>query len=262
MAMKNPMFHVSSFYGSVGIGTANYTQLPAVQDGQLTRTQGNNLLAGNPSKLDLGFSSGVNLDRVRIVVPSLRDLGRPHLSPVNNAAGIPTVPNIYDPGERPLTIQAGEEFGLEAITTDAGAQNCNAIVFLTFGEQPAMVGPTFRLRGTATITGVTGGWASGQVIMDDTLTGGIFEIVGMDVISANVNAARLIFPQGGYRPGCIARDGAGDTRVPQFSMGKFGSFGQFQNFALPQLEIFAVGASASQVVYFDLVKVSSFSSLS
>ncbi len=256
MPLKRPLFHVSAFSASVPTGVAAYTQVTAVQDGQLTRTQSNNLLAGSSYKIDLGWASGTDLASLRMVVPSLRDMGKPHLSPINNASGTPTVQNIYDPGPRPLTVPAGEEFGLEAFQSNVGAQTVTALVFLRFADQPAPIGQVYRLRGTSTITNVSGSWAAGQITLDDTLTGGIFEIVGLDVIGANVVGARLVFPEGGYRPGCIARDSIGDVRVNNFSMGAFGSYGQFQNFALPQLEIFSIGAGASQTIFLDIIKVS------
>jgi hypothetical protein len=251
----NPGYHVAAYYGAVPTGTSAYTAIAGVQDGQLTRSASNNFLLPQPAKVELAAVYGTNMLRSRLIVPSLRDMGRPHIGPVDASSSTPTVQNIYDPGIRPLPTTTGEEVGIEGMTSDAGSVNVTGVLFFRFNDAPAPIGPCYRLRGTATCAGAVGSWYSSQITLEDTLPPGEFAIIGMDVVGANLGPARLIFPQGGFRPGCLTRDDVADVRLDNWSFGRFGALGSFKNFALPMLECFARGAIATQDVFLDLIRI-------
>lgn len=252
----NPGFHMAAFSGSVPTGVAAYTAVPGVQDSIINRSISGNYLMPQAGKIELAAVYGLNMLRARLSVPSLRDMGKPHLGPVDNSATTPTVQNIYDPGVRSLPVGNGEEVGIEGMTSDVGTQVVTAGMIFRFVDTPAPIGPCYRVRGTATCAGAVGSWFASQITLEDTLPPGEFAIIGMDVVGANLGPCRLIFNGGGWRPGCLPRDDTADVRLDNWSFGRFGAFGSFKNFSIPQLECFARGTIATQDVFIDLVQLS------
>lgn len=254
--MNETTFHLACFSASVPTGTTNYTDVVAISDGVLTR-QNNHLVLPVDGKIRLASALSADLQRARINVPSLRQVGRPHLAPTNSSATVPSPVNLYDPLDTPLIVPRGDEFAVEAIHGNAGAQVVNIFTWIQFGYKAIPSGQRYRIRFTSTITGSTTAWASGALTPEEVLPGGTYQVVGMDVVGANILAGRLIYPGGGYRPGCLARNAVGSIRSNVFSNGDLGCYGAFENVALPSLEIFCVGASASQECYLDLIRTSS-----
>lgn len=254
---KRPGWHTSAYYNAaVPTGVAAYTQIQAVQDGQITRSANNNLMLPADAIIALAGAWSADLQLARFNVPSLRDFGRPHIQPVNVDAANPTVPQFMNPMNYGLRVLNGEEIGIEAIHGNAGNQAVAAAVWFEFAKTQAAIGPSYRIRGTAAITNVVGGWAAGQITLDETLPAGEYDIIGLTAQGTGLTLARLIFPEGGFRPGVPCTDVAADIRTPLFSFGQFGSFGSFRNFALPQLEVFARAAGAAQIVWLDVVPMS------
>jgi hypothetical protein len=253
---KRPGWHTGAYYASVPTGTATYTQLTAVQDGQITRSAANNLMLPADARIALAMAWGQDLTLARFNVPSLRDFGKPHIQPLNPGTTNPTVLNVMNPRDYSLRVLSGEEIGVEAVHSNAGSIATMAGVWFEFNRTQAAVGPAYRIRGTAAITNVVGGWASGQITLDETLPAGEYDIIGMTVQGTGLVMGRLIFPEGGFRPGVPAADAADDVRTELFSFGNFGSFGSFRNFSLPQLEVFARAAAAAQIVWLDVCPMS------
>lgn len=250
-----PGYHTAAYFGSVPTGTSAYTAIAGVSDGQLTRSAANNYILPSAGKIELAAVYGTNMLRSRLIVPSLRDMGRPHLAPVDASGTTPTVQNIYDPGIRPLPFVSGEEIGIDGMTSDVGSVNVTGALFFRFNDTPAPIGPCYRIRGTAACAGAVGSWYSSQITLEETLPPGEFAIIGLDVVGANLGPARLIFPQGGWRPGCLTRDDVSDVRLDNWSFGRYGALGSFKNFSLPALECFARGTIATQDVFLDLVRI-------
>lgn len=254
--MVNPtFFHLAAYFSAaVTNGVANF-DLPAINDGIITRNSANHYILPDPGKLRAGAAFGATLSRTRINTPALRYIGLPYIAPINASITIPSPVNVWNPGEYGPAIPRSDEIALE--TTISGGAPEAGFGFLWFGfgrmEQPS--GQEYRIRFTGTVTGVTGAWANGSITFDSVLPAGIYAITGLDVQGTNLLAARLIFPGGGWRPGCLARNTLAQIPNTIFTDGQLGMFGQFDSVNPPNLEIIVSGANTAQEGYMDVVRI-------
>lgn len=247
-------FHLAAFRGTVTNGTAN-TAIAGVLDNILARSAANAFLAPKGSRIRVATSGGVNATRARVNTPALRAVGLPYIAPIGTGVTALSPPNLADYGEYgPMPAEA-DEISVEYTHSDAAPQIGWALMWLKFGRKEPQPGMKYRVRGTATITGVVGSWASGAITLDQTLPAGIYQIQGMDAFGANLLGARLIFTGGGWRPGVFARNTLSSVPSPIFLNESLGVFGEFDSVTTPQLEIYVEAANTAQEVYLDLVRI-------
>lgn len=255
MAFDNATYqHLAAFRGSVTNGTTN-TAIAGVQDAALAKSASGAFFAPPNGILNWGVAGGVNASRARINTPSLREVGLPYLAPLNTGITVPSPPNFPIFGDMGPAPRATDEISVESTHTDAAPQIQFALLNFRFGMQPVPTGRQYRLRFTATITGVVGSWASGAITLDQNVPAGNYAIVGLDVFGTNLIAARLIFTGGGWRPGVLARNAVGSVVDRFFTSGRLGTLGVFQNTAIPQLEVYVEAANTAQEGYIDVVKL-------
>lgn len=241
-------------YSSVVADDGVNTQVSAVVDGWLPIVN-NNFLLPEPMQLRQAFLFGEAITRARLNVPSFRVLGLPYMVPVCPGTTIPTIPAYVDLKDHELNLPLMDEIMLE--TTNVGGTSARHFGLFWLGDQDhsSVTGPVYTIRGTATITGVTGGWASGTLTLDQTLPGGRYAVVGMDALGTNLVAARLLLPGSVKRPGCLGRVSAAFDNRMTWRYGRIGTFGFFQTIAPPTLDILCLDACTAQEVYLDVVKV-------
>lgn len=252
--INKTFWHLCAYAASVTNGVTNF-DVAAVADQVFTKNSGGHFLLPEQGRLRFAYGAGTDLDRFRVNTPALRYVGLPFLNPVNITAATPSPYNIWNPGEQGPTIPVADEVAVEATQTNAAAQECQFLLGFSFGKQEIAPGPEYSIRFTATITGVDNSWASGSMTPDSTLPAGIYAINGMHAWGTNLTAARLIFPGGGWRPGCIANNTTGGIPREIFRNGELGQYGQFDSVNVPNLEILCSGANTAQTVYLDLVRV-------
>lgn len=250
-------FHLAAYRGSVTNGTTN-TAIAGVPDNILTRDASNNFLSPNGMKIKYGEAGGVNVSRSRINTASLREVALPYIDPVNTGITIQSPPNLADFGDYGPQPRAADSIAVESTHSDVAPQIMWALLWMMFGRREPTPGKEYRTRFTATITGVVGSWASGAITLDQVLPAGIYQITGMDLFGTNLIAGRLIFPGGGWRPGCLARNTVSSVPHMRFTDGSLGVYGEFNSVAMPQLEIYVEAANTSQEGYLDLVKVGDY----
>lgn len=247
-------FHLAAFRGSVTNGTTN-TAIAGVPDSILARSSANNFLAPDQTTIRAATAGGLNASRSRINTPNVRAVGLPYIAPLQTGISAQSPPNIADFGIRGPRPAAADEISVEATHTDVAAQIQFALMWLALGRREWTPGDKYRIRGTAAITGVVGAWANGAITLDQNLPAGIYQIQGMDAFGTNLLGARLIFPGGGWRPGCFARNAVASVPDPIFTDGRLGVYGEFDTVAIPQLEIYVEAANTAQEVYFDIVRL-------
>lgn len=245
--------HLAAFYSNQSAG-ASYSSLASVVDSILSRTSSSNYLLPEPAKLKWACLLGASTTRGRVNTPQFRTIGLPAIFPVERNATPSDVPNICDWFDYPLSINAADEFGVDASNDAAGAVDAYAFCFLDFGSRSAPQGPCYTLRATASITAVANTWTTGTMSFDQNLPSGEYSVIGMSAIGTNLAAARLAFAGGTYRPGVLAQTAIANHPGDYGRFGKLGLFGVFTNVNIPNLEILAVGANSSQEVYLDVVK--------
>jgi len=114
-------------------------------------------------------------------------------------------------------------------------------------------GEIFSVRATAAITLADGVWTNGNLTFSQDLPFGQYDVVGMRAESANLIAARLVFPGGRWRPGVPGANAPADVDAPQFRYGASGVLGSFNSNAPPTLDAIGVTDTAETVIL-DLIK--------
>jgi hypothetical protein len=239
------MMHMLAFSSNLAAGTA-YLQVSAVADQVFSRSS-NSFQMPIDHWLIAAFAGSADFNRARINTPSLRLQGFPQIIPANATELPGTDPNVMDLRENPLRLIREEDFRIDAIQDNAGAQNVTPVVLIS--DQV----PNYNInrnnlrwiRFTSSVTAVARGWSNlGTITLEDTLAGETYGVYGMQIEGANVIAARLQFQGQDYRPGCLGQATA-RLRNHEMFRGGLGKFGQFTTYSLPQLETLENTAGAS-----------------
>lgn len=246
-------FHLLAFTKTVG-AASNFEDVPAVTDGWATLTNGHYILQKD-MQLAAAYAQGLTITEARINTPSLRAISLPSLVPVNAAAAPGSLSPYVDFGDYDPLISAIDEIALETSNTGAGERHIAGIWMKMPSSRIATIGPVFTVRATAAITAGNLVWGEGAFTLQQTLPAGRYQVVGMDVVGANLIFARLRFPEQGPLPGVLARASFAVTPWNAWRMGRFGLFGEFQSTAPPLLQLFGSAAPTTQTLYLDLVKV-------
>lgn len=247
-------WHLAVYSGSVpNTGTNNDVAL--VTDQVLTKSN-NHAILPQDGQLICAAVIGESLNRVRLNTPAARYVGLPSIVPPIVGTTVPGNPNVVNFADGPLTIPKADEIALEFTQAGAGAETQKGLVIFSFGKRPVPSGQKYRVRGTATITGSTSAWTNGSITLDSTLPRGVYAVVGLQVVGANLFAARLVFPGASYRPGCLGQESVGLYPAPIFCDGTLGIYGEFDSVNTPALDIICLGACTAQTVYMDVVKIS------
>lgn len=248
MGMANK--HLGAYFGSIAASQTNLS-VNAVQDGILTILN-NHFIVPQAANILWALVTGTSVSRGRLNTPKFRYIGLPSLVPTNILATIASPPNVYDGRDYPMQLDPVDEIAFEVSTDASGTANVFAAMLFSFGNLAVTPGPTYRLRATAAITGATGTWANGALTFDNTLPSGHYQIVGMDVVGANLLFARLIIPGAAFRPGVFARNAVSSWKHPINEPGSVGVIGDFDSINVPNLEILCSGANSAQEVFLDV----------
>lgn len=248
------MFHMCALTTNFA-AAATDGDLNAVTDQHLTVSASNKFILPYPADILAAVALGATLSRARIVAPSLRSVNFPNIRPIIVGAAIPTRPPVSEfMQSHTPRVRLNEELNIQV--TNGAIERGTGFLWLQKQYQPPPPGPVYSARFTAAITGSAFQWDSGSITQVDTLPSGRYSVIGMSCHGANLMAARLIFPEGGPRPGVLANVQAADTDENRWRDGRYGEFGQFEQTALPLLELFKSAAGVTQELTLDLVKLS------
>ena len=247
-------FHTFAYSQTTGAAITNIA-INGVPDSILTLSTATTFLTPAQAKLVMSMTQGVTATRSRLNIPSLRYVGLPSMTPINTGAAVSSPLNIWNMLDNPIDLPKVEPISVEG--TDTAIDTISVVLWAMLNFTPVPPGKKYRVRGTAAIAGVINTWQNGTITLDQVLPQGQYALVGMDVVAANVLAARLIFAGTGYRPGCPARNSVSSVMHPAFTDGRLGCYGKFENANVPNLEILlgAGGASAAQEVFIDLIRL-------
>lgn len=246
------MWHLVAYSSSIATGVQ--TDLAAVPDTILPISNGH-IVPQQPTDILFAAAMATNIQRAFLQSPQLQFITNPFIRGVM-AGLVPTSPAqlaTYAPGG--LTIRQLEELQVQALQNAAGAQRVTALVGLSYSPNIPANGDVYTLRGSSTSAAVANAWTTISVTWANALPQGAYAVVGMQVQSANAQAARLILPGQVLRPGCMSQAGIADIAHPYFFKGYLGEWGRFNNYAMPNLEVLANAADAAHEIYLDIIKV-------
>lgn len=199
---------------------------------------------------------GTDLQRLRFVSPSLRQMTNSHVRPLQPTLVGANNPNIAAFLRKPLRIKALEELAVESVHDAGVAQRITAIAGIQWARiMPVPNGDVYTMRGTS-ITAVTANaWTTVTITWDDTLPLGTYAVVGMEYFSANAQAARLVFEDQVNRPGCVGVTDRNQRGAEIFRGGDLGVWGYFNSNRMPNVQALANAADAAADIYLDFVRV-------
>lgn len=257
------MYHICAFgKTSANLGAGVYDNLTAKTDVYLSVNQANQFYLGGQQKftdgklrVEWGFACGTTMTLARFFSGYMQRYGFPTINPINPGLTIPSAFEVSRfNGRGPKLINA-DAFNVQADSAAAEVQT--AFLGLWDGNSNLPSGEIFPLQGTCSIATTANQWTAGSISLTQTLPPGRWAITGMDVIGPTMMAARLVPPDGGPRPGCLARVTSAIFTPNQFRNGEFGTWFEFDSYALPTIELFNSAAiTATPTITLDLVKVS------
>lgn len=195
----------------------------------------------------------------RLVSPSLRRRTNLYLAPLNVAAAASVEPNspqrVVDLRRRPVPLVVGENLNVEVNSNPAAAQDQWGLVWLADGPITPVEGAIFTIRATSSTALTANVWSNVAITFQEDLPRGRYQVVGLRGESASLIACRLVFPEGGWRPGVLGADAVDDLQHEMFRYGGLGVYGEFEDTTPPTVDCLADLADATQEFYFDLIQL-------
>lgn len=267
------MFHLELFSSAIPLSGANNFQ-------QLNYFKTDNILpplnlgmqvSGTLANLMWLAGVGANLVHIRAQAPSMLPFPYPALSPNNRGLAFESPPRVWDLSSYPLPLRPTEEFDLFCTQNSGAAQTEYVACQFTDNQLiPPPAGRYFSVHWTAAVALNAGAWTQVQPIFDQALPAGFYALVGARALSASALFFRL-FPAMAplWRPGGIAVQAydqfdSHKQRGYDYLGGKIGPWGVWLSFyqnVPPQVEFFATAADAAEEGWFDLIQVSTATSI-
>lgn len=244
-------FHVAAFTESI-VQLTN-EDISALTD-DILAIQNGHLFPQMDMDLQFVAVMSPNMDRARLVSPTMRQVTLPFIRPLNVAALPATDPNVADYRDIGIHLRGLEEFALEVTTNAAGPSRVTGVVGLGGPIDPIPVGDVFTFRGTSTTAAVANAWSTLAVTFADILPAGNYAIVGGEHQSTNGQAFRLILEGQYWRPGGISVSALGNRTHWMFYKGGLGVWGRFKSTRLPIVQVLANAADAAHEIYLDIVR--------
>jgi len=249
------MFHLSGYFEDVDQAGAA-ADIAAMNDTVLF-TSGDQIRVANMASQLAGaalLSAATTLTSCTIKSPSLRNRNNFPVAPIVNADDFPSLPPMAEMFDSPIPLAVGEPLTMETNSDHAAAIEIQGFVWLSDGVQVPVKTGIFTAKLTTAIALVQGNWVNGVVTFDQGLPTGQYQVVGLRAESANLQAARLVFPGSSPRPGVPAVSTVTEEDLATFRRGNLGVWGSFDSEA--PFSIDCVGhTDTAQTFYVDLIKV-------
>ena len=247
------MFHTSA-YLAAATATANFDSTAIVDN--IMQIQNGHLVPQMDMLVVFAKLNGVTGLRGRITSPTIRQISPVFIRPIDAALLPATLTRPADWRRNPLRLKALEEVAVEVTNSAAGPNN----MYTVLGLANAPIGPipngdVFSMRGTGATTVTASLWSQCTITWADTLPNGRYAVVGLNAFGTTAIAARLIFQETPWRPGCVAGATGVVIQDEMFRNGGLGVWGAFNNYAMPNVEFLCNAADTAQEVYLDLIRI-------
>lgn len=247
------MFHTVAYRLSISDITA--TDVTPVTD-SIMLIQNGHFVPQKDMLVPFASYQAAGATRSRLITPALRQVTTPWIKPSGLAIVQGAEPHVADYRANPMLVKALEEIQFEAFQTTGGAAVVVGILGLMVGQiMPMPQGTIYTMRGTGTTTLTAGGWTLVAVTWQDTLPAGVYACVGLQYIGTTALAARMVFEDSFYRPGCIGTGLTTSQTHPMFVKGGLGVWGQFNANRMPNIECLANAADTAEEFFLDFIRI-------
>lgn len=195
--------------------------------------------------------------QAQFITPSLRLITAPRQHNLIRAVQPATFPQLQDYRRNPLSIKKLEELQLSVTNAAATSGVGTGVAGIDTGNmRTAQAGQTYVLRGTSTVAAVANTWTLlSTIVWSDSLPNGRYAVTGGVVASANAQAFRLRFQNQLDRPGGLSQVSEFLVQNGMFLDGGLQEWGQFDNYAMPLVEVLVNGTDASHVILLDITRI-------
>jgi len=255
---ESPSLHHLSIYqlATQTGGAVTLKDVPAVSDPAVTLVNSHPIFPVPVQAIMAYVGQDTHITRAFLTTPKLRAINQCYLRPMDIAAAtVASRPPVVEFFHHPLSLNPIDENQV-LMTTSANVTTPNVAIWFGDGNFNVPQGDLITIHASQSITLVSGGWAYGTITLDSPLPAGRYSVIGASAFGTNMLFFRLIFPNQVWRPGGIAGLTAAfiDTRYHRW--GNLGEWGQFETFALPQLDTFGSSAGAQTIdLSLDIVRV-------
>lgn len=222
-----------------------FANIAAVPD-QHIRTQGDFIYVGNQNKIIGAFAAvGALGDLVRLVSPSIRRINPFYIECVELAIDpADDVFNVFHP-EAQIPLDPNEGLECESNANPAAAEQHTVVVFTTDGNVTPVTGPITSVRFTINVALTAGTWAMSEIVLQDDIPVGNYQVVGASMVIDGCNAFRFIPIGGSHRPGGIPVPTA-EGAIPYYQRyGRLGVWFTFNSVQLPAVEVLGSAAAVA-----------------
>ena len=251
--------HTSAYQASIA-NDGNLHQLTSIPDSILP-TSGLGLLSNAFAYIMGVFYVGTSLVRGQFQAPSLRDYGNLDTQPVNIGTVVESPPRLDDFSMKMIPAAVTEEWDMFAAQNNAmNSETETAILFSSDGNiAPIPPRKIVQIHWSASISLVKNTWSLIQMTLAQPLASGMYALVGARCLSAGAIAFRFV-PSGGVsattnRPGGVAVQAEDQLDWPRQRRGGWGTWLQFTNTTVPQIEVFSLSNDTSEEGDVDIVPI-------
>lgn len=208
------------------------------------------------------YGLGLTMTRVRLSTPRLKPVTRVAINPIDQSATPTENLRLFEYWRRPILLNPIEEVQFLRTNTTAVAEQ--DFVVLTVGDNMRNIPPgdMYVMRATTAFSPTANAWSAGTITNDDVLQPGRYSIVGTRVNNSGGVAARWIFPGAPVvgapiqiRPGVKVDQSVTQEGTWWMRYGMMGEYGQFENVALPTIEMLVATVTANPEIFYDIVDV-------
>lgn len=249
------MHHICAYTVSNNPGANVESDIAAAPDASMT-IQNGHFLPQRP--IDIAFWGGASatMTKARLSSPTLAVITTPFLRDINVGANMGVPMRFADQSQDLIHLPQLEELAYLFTSTAAVAEQKYGFLGLMIQKVPQPAGSVYTIRGTAVGPLVANAWSNvGTITWTNQLPVGMYAIVGASFFSAGALAGRFIIENWPWRPGCFGVQALGNLTDRLFRNGNLGVWGQFPNYAMPQVEFFSASADASMEITMDLQKI-------
>lgn len=243
------MLNLHTVAYTASIGNTTDQQLNAQTDSVLTITN-NNFLMQRDSRILKAWAGAATLTDARLNAPSFANYGDIYIHPVQQAVKPGSNPPFYFPDGQPIRVRANEELKVKINDgiSGTGVERATVLVTLcgdTDTPDPIPDGVLYTFRFTSTTTVTANAWSQLAITWTTTPPPGVYAVLDLHIVSANMQAGRLIFPPRIWRPGFIGNTNQYDNRWNPERPFLLGTVGYFRVPVYPIVEVLANGADSS-----------------
>lgn len=250
------MFHLMGW--SASQDSAVLVNAAALAD-QALQVNGNQIIVPNDlTQLIFYYALGPNAARAQLVSPSLRQMFNEEILPLDLFAVATDQALVVSKAQMPLILAAGEPIEGWVAESGAGATRVSILAAIADGSPQPQSGDFHTIRVSSTTAAVANVWSNVTLTFNDVLPSGMYAVVGGMMQSTNMQAWRLVFKGGAYRPGAPGISALGQKHNPLFRNGNLGIWGTFENLTPPSMDVLCNGADAAFAGVLDLVQITSY----